>query len=80
METLRMSQSERRRLTVMWQVQLGKLSLRKASELLGLSYRQVKRVWSRYRSSGDAGLVHRLRGRASNHCGSAKRKKRVLAR
>jgi hypothetical protein len=80
METLRMSQNERRRLTVMSQVQSGKLRLGKASELLGLSYRQVKRVWSRYRLEGDGGLVHRLRGRASNHRGSAKLRKRVLAR
>jgi len=75
-----MSQSERRRLTVMSQVRSGKLSLGTASELLGLSYRQVKRVWSRYRLEGDGGLVHRLRGRASNHRGSAKLRKRVLAR
>jgi len=80
METLRMSPNERRRLTVMCQVQSGKLRLGKASELLALSYRQVKRVWARYRLEGDGGLVHRLRGRASNHRGSVKLRKRVLAR
>jgi molybdenum-dependent DNA-binding transcriptional regulator ModE len=80
METLRMSQNERRRLAVLSQVQSGKLTLRKASELLGIGYRQVKRVWARYRTQGDAGLVHRLRGRASNHRGAAKLRRRVLAR
>jgi hypothetical protein len=80
METLRMSRNERRRLAVMSQVQSGKLSLGKASEVLGISYRQVKRVWGRYRSEGDRGLVHGLRGRASNHRGSAKLRKRILAR
>jgi hypothetical protein len=28
--------------------------------------RQARRVWKRFRFGGDAGLVHRLRGRASN--------------
>jgi transposase len=42
------------------------MTLVEASELLGLSYRQTKRAWSRYQSEGDAGLVHRLRGRAPN--------------
>jgi hypothetical protein len=36
-----------------------------AAELLGLSYRQTKRVWRRYPAEGDAGLVPRLRGRPS---------------
>ena len=80
METLRMSGKERRRLVVMSEVASGKVGLLKASELLGLSYRQVKRVWSRYRAEGDAGLVHGLRGRASNHRSSQQLRKRVLAR
>jgi len=33
---------------------------------LGLSYRQVKRVWARFRAEGAEGLVHRGRGRVSN--------------
>jgi transposase InsO family protein len=45
----------------------GSLSLRQACELLGLSYRQGKRLWSRYRAGGGAGLQHGLCGRASNH-------------
>src|SRR5262245_49841213 len=80
METLRMSQSERRRLVVMDGVRSGKMTLRKASELLAVSYRQVKRLWSRYQAEGDRGLVHRLRGRASNHRCGAKLRARVLAR
>jgi transposase len=41
--------------------------LRQACELLGLSYRQGKRLWARYRTGGGAGLQHGLCGRASNH-------------
>ena len=61
-----MSKTERRRLVVLSQLQEGKLSVVKAGELLGLSYRQMKRVWSRYQREGDGGVVHRLRGRQSN--------------
>jgi transposase len=50
-----------------------------ASELLGLSYRQTKRAWSRYQSEGDAGLVHRLRGRAPNRHSPAETKQQSLA-
>ncbi len=80
METLEMSRSERRRLEVLSQVRLGKLTLRKGSELLGIGYRQMKRVWGRYQAEGDAGLVHRLRGRPSNRQGDARLRKRVLSR
>ena len=80
METLVMSKSERRRLEVLSQVRSRKLTLKKGSELLGIGYRQMKRVWSRYQAEGDAGLVHRLRGRKSNRQGDARLRKRVLAR
>jgi hypothetical protein len=66
METLAMSGKERRRLEVLSRVKSGVLSLVTAAELLGMSYRQSKRVWARYQELGDAGLVHRLRGQASN--------------
>jgi len=66
METLKMSGKERRRLEVMSRVRGGELKLVKAVELLGLSYRQGKRVYQRYLADGDRGLVHGLRGKASN--------------
>ena len=56
METLTMSKVERRRLEVVSQVRLKKLTLQKGSELLGIGYRQMKRLWSRYQAEGDAGL------------------------
>ena len=43
----------------------GVLKLAKAAELVGL-YRQMKRVWKRYREEGDVGLAPRGWGRASN--------------
>jgi transposase len=75
-----MSKRERKRLEVFSQVKAGKITLVKASDLLGLSYRQTKRVWRRYAEAGDAGLVHGLRGRPANRQGDAKFKQKVLAR
>ncbi len=50
METISMSRKERKRLEAFSRVQAGALTLVAAGELLGLSYRQTKRSWSRYRS------------------------------
>jgi len=77
METLTMSNVERRRLEVVSQVRLKKLTLQKGSELLGIGYRQMKRLWSRYQAEGDADLVHRLRGSKSNRRGDARLRKRA---
>ena len=79
METISMSRKERKRLEAFSRVQSGDLTLVAAGELLGLSYRQTKRSWSRYRSQGDAGLAHRLRGRASNRQSQDALKERSLA-
>jgi len=64
--TLRMSIKERQRLETFSQVKRGRISVAKAADVLGLSVRQVRRIWKRYKGEGDAGLVHRLRGRAGN--------------
>lgn len=47
-------------MTVM--AEAGDEELVQAAELMGVSYRQSKRIWRRYQAEGDAGLVHRLRG------------------
>jgi len=62
-----MSQKERHRLELLARVRDQQLSLVEVAALLPLSYRQCKRVWKRYQQHGDAGLVHRLRGRPSTH-------------
>lgn len=78
METLTMSVKERRRLEALGRVKTRELSLVKAAQLLGISYRQAKRAWARYQEQGDAGLVHRLRGRASNRHVQPARKEQAL--
>ncbi len=54
--------------------------MRQACELLGLSYRHGKRLWSRYRARGAAGLQHGLCGRLSNHGYTADFRAAVLKR
>ena len=71
---------ERKRLVVMAQARAGKLGLRAASELLGVSYRQVKQLWSRYQADGDRGLVHGLRGKPANRQSESSLRERVLER
>src|SRR5947207_11847022 len=50
----------------MGRVKAGSLRLQEAGELLGLSYRQAKRVWARYRGGGAKALQHGNCGRVSN--------------
>lgn len=64
--TLRMSLKERERMRVMSRVKEGGMKLTEAKMLLGVSYRQCKRIYRRYREEGDGGLIHRSRGRPSN--------------
>ncbi|HPY31600.1 MAG TPA: helix-turn-helix domain-containing protein, partial [Verrucomicrobiota bacterium] len=75
-----MSAKERRRAVIMAGVQAGELNLVGAAAVLGLSYRQTKRVWRRYRTAGDAGLVHRLRGRPGPRRQAPELRAQVLAR
>jgi hypothetical protein len=60
-----MSRKERERLTIMTGVKREELTLVQAGELMAVGYRQSKRIWRRYQDEGDAGLVHRLRGKPS---------------
>ena len=67
MEDIRMSTSERRRLEILSRVKDRLVTLKKATDLLGLSYRHTKRIYKRYREQGDKGLIHKSRGRPSSH-------------
>jgi hypothetical protein len=80
METLTMSRKERNRMTIMVGIKRQELTLVQAADLLGLGYRQTQRVWRRYQAEGDAGLVHRLRGRPSVRRKPPALRAQVLAR
>ena len=75
-----MSHKERSRLQVMAQVVGNQLTLSQAAVLLGISYRQARRVRLRYLAQGDGGLVHRLRGVASNRKTKDSTREAVLKR
>jgi hypothetical protein len=47
-------------------VQKGGIRLAKLGELLGVSCRQVLRIWQRFGAEGSLGLKHGLRDRPSN--------------
>jgi hypothetical protein len=66
-DQITMSQLDRDRLKVMSLVLVGKRAQKEAARLLELSVRQVRRLQRRLEADGDAGVVHRLRGRPSNH-------------
>jgi len=75
-----MSQKERRRIGIMASVKANELKLVEAAEVLGLCYRQTKRVWKRYDVYGDAGLVHRLRGQPGKRRKAPELRAQILAR
>lgn len=74
-----MSASELKRVGVMERVKAGTLRLGSAAQLLGLSYRQAKRIYRRYRSEGAKGLKHRSAGGQSNRATETKTRTRALA-
>lgn len=74
-----MSVRELNRVEVLGRVKAGSLALVAAATLLGVSYRQAKRLWQRFKRGGARALRHRQVGRASNRGTSAKTRRRVLA-
>ncbi len=69
-----MNQRERCRLVIMSRVREKAMTIREASEVVGVSYRQGRRIYK-----GDMGLIHRNRGQPSNRGKSYEVKEKVLA-
>jgi transposase len=74
-----MNEQETRRSGVLDRVKSEELTQGEAAEILGLSYRQTKRLYRRFLKWGADGLVHRNVGRRSNHAKAARFRRRVLA-
>ena len=66
-DRISMSRREREVLKVLSVVLAGKRTQAEAGRLIGRSERHVRRLLVRLRDKGDAGLIHGLRGRESNH-------------
>jgi len=77
---IEMSKEELRKVEVLARVKSGALRVKDAAALLGLSYRQAKRLWKRYRQEGAAGMKHGSAGRRSNRAYPARLRQEVLER
>jgi hypothetical protein len=75
-----MSRKDWRKVKILSQVNDRLITVGKAAELLGLSLRQAKRLWKRYRQGGEEALIHRARGAPSNNHLDAELKQRILDR
>ena len=73
-----MSTRELKRLGVMARVEKEALKLVDAAAILGLSYRQAKRIWRRFQDEGAEGLQHRSVGRMSGRGKPKKFRLKVL--
>ena len=67
-------------MVVLAEVKEGKLTLVSAAHVLHLGYRQMKRVWKRFQAKGDAGLIHRSRGRPGSRATPKETRTQILAR
>lgn len=79
-DLLIMSQKERDYKVILEGVLSGHLTLKDGAVKMGVSYRHAKRLKKHYLAAGDAGLVHKNRGRPSGRAKSARFKEQVLSR
>src|SRR5260370_676371 len=73
-----MSERELRRVEVLARVKSKELKVEDAASLMGVSYRQAKRLWKRYREEGAKGLRHRGAGGVSARAKPARFRQRVM--
>jgi transposase len=73
-----LNKAEQRRIIVLNHLESGALTNAAASELLGISRRQLQRVHKAYRDEGVAGLVHGNRGRPAHNAVDAEVAARVV--
>ena len=78
-DRIAMSQRERDLLKVMGPVLQGQRTQGEAARLAGLSVRQIRRIQRKLEGSGDAALVHGLRGKPSNRKFEVAFRRKVLA-
>ena len=77
-DRIAMNQRDRDTLTALRPVLSGQRTQAEAARLLGISGRQVRRLVARLCDRGDAGLIHRLRGRPSNRRADPQLRKNAL--
>lgn len=67
MGDITMNIRDTRRIAVLDKLKEKSMKQGKAAELLGVTVRQVRRLLSRYKKEGAAGVIHKLRGLPGNH-------------
>lgn len=77
-DKLIMRKKERERKVILSGYEEGRYTLLEAAERMANSYRQTKRIWRRYKTEGDSGLIHKARSNHSNRSFSLEFKKTVL--
>jgi transposase len=77
-EMLVLSKEDRDRLKVLHEAERGHITQREAGTQLGLSERWVRKLLARVQKEGDRGVVHGLRGRASNRKVGEKERQRAV--
>lgn len=77
-EIILLSRREMQRVQVLDQVIRGALSLKSATAMIKVCYRQAKRLMARYRKEGPRGLAHRRRGRTAPNALGSQIRERVL--
>ena len=77
-ERIGMSQRERDRLKVLQEVEAGRLKQAEAAAQMGVTARQVRKLLRKVREQGDGGVVHGLRGRASNRRKPEEERRRAI--
>src|SRR5436309_11483623 len=78
-ETVALTMGELDRLQVMSQLAERRLTRRRAAALLGLSARQIRRLYRAFVGDGAGGLASRRRGRPSNRRLAAATREQALA-
>jgi Homeodomain-like domain len=77
-DRLAMSHKERDRLKVLHEVSKGQITQKQAADQLKLSERQVRRMLKKLKISGDAAVIHGLRGQHGNRRLSEEIQKRAI--
>jgi transposase len=73
-----MSERDVRRIEVLTEVLSGRRTIASAAVVLAITARQVNRLLIRFRDDGGGGLIHKGRGKSSNHSASAGAREYVL--
>lgn len=77
-DMIMVSSEELRRLGIIKKVLAGEINQQEASEVIGVSDRQVRRIVARVREEGDRGIVHGLRGAEGSHRAEEEQKQKIL--